>query len=950
MSDLPDDELMHYGILRKSGRYPWGSGKDEYSRSMTFQDMVSNLKGQGVPEKDIAVAMGLDPKEFSVTQLRDTITIAKETIVAQETERAVTLRDKQYSIAAISKAMGIPESTVSLRLKKSESAKKATLKATADVLRDHVDKNKILDIGKGNNIDMGISPERYRAAVSLLRDEGYKTYNLQTPQPGSRNLTIQKVLVPPGTTFGEASKMRGQVFTAAKWSENEGITYLGIHEPISLNSKRIKMVFREDGGSDRDGVAFVRPDVPDLSMGKNKYAQVRIAIDGTHYFKGMAVVTNDVPHGSDLVIHTNKSAADGIKGALKPLKVVMTGPKDARVPALDKNGKQIIDPENPFGSAIKRQIVTVGKDGKEKNTSVMNLVNEEGDWETWSNSLPSQMLAKQPQTLIRSQLAETVKQKKARVAEIESITNPVLRRKLLEKEADKIDSDAVDLRAASFPGQKTQVIIPVPKMSQHEVYAPRFETGDRVVLIRYPHGGRFEIPEVTVNNNNRAAKALLGNAPDAIGIHPKVAQKLSGADFDGDTVVVIPNSTGRVRGSTTLGRTGYDFEKGLNGFDPQREYGGFVQNIKNGKPEVDSKGNPVGNFKLMRSTGQEMGKITNLITDMSIQGARPDHVVRAVRHSMVVIDAEKHSLDYRRSEVDNGIRQLKHIYQGKETSGATTLLSQATAKDFVPERKLRLAKDGGPIDPATGAPVFVPSGRTVSKFDKKTGTYLPETQPRQQEVKRLALTSDAHTLVSEKNAPVELLYADHANVMKGIANSTRLAASRIPTPKLNGDAKKVYKVEVDDLVHQLREAQRQKPIERHANRIANETIKLRRQEDPSLRFDRDRLNKVERQAKEGAYARLGLSKPEIHISDRAWDAIQNGAVSASVFREILDGNYVKPARLLELALPRKNTVVTGPVLSRAKAMLAAGLTNADIARQLGVAPSTIRTALVKESA
>lgn len=928
MSELPDDELMHYGILRKSGRYPWGSGGDELSRSMTFQDMVSSLKGQGVPEKDIAKAVGLLDKDGkpSITQLRDTITIAKETIVAKETERAVTLRDKQYSIAAISKAMNIPEPTVRLRLKNSENQKKATLKSTADVIRADVNKHGIVDIGKGININMGISPERYRAAVAVLRDEGYVTHNLQIKQPGSNNLTIQKVLTPPGTTFGMASKMRDKIYTPVKWSENEGITFLGIHEPLSLSSSRIKMVFAENGGAQRDGVAFVRPNVPDLSMGKNKYAQVRIAIDGTHYFKGMAIVTNDVPTGHDLVIHTNKPSSVGIKGALKPLKTKDDG---------------TIDQDNPFGASIKRQIIEVGKDGKEKNKSVMNLVNEEGDWETWSNSLPSQMLAKQPQTLIRSQLAETVKQKKQRVAEIESIANPVLRRKLLEKEADKIDSDAVDLRAAALPGQKTQVIIPVPKLGQHEIYAPNFETGTKVVLIRYPHGGRFEIPEVTVNNNNRAAKALLGNAPDAIGIHPKVAEKLSGADFDGDTVVVIPNASGKIRGASTLGRTGYDFEKGLNGFDPKREYGGFVQT------GTDSKGNPTGNFKLMTNTGQEMGKITNLVTDMSIQGARPDHIVRAVRHSMVVIDAEKHSLDYRRSEADNGIRQLKLIYQGAENRGASSLLSRATAKEYVDERKLRLAKDGGPINPLTGAKEFVPTGRTVNKFDKKTGTYLPVSVPRQQQEKRLALTTDAHTLVGEKKAPVELIYADHANVMKGIANSTRLAASRIPTPKLNSGAKKVYKVEVDDLVAQLRKAQQQKPLERHANRIANAQIVLKRQEDPSLRFDRDRLNKVERQAKEGAYARLGLVKPEIHISDRAWDAIQSGAVSASVFREILDGNYVKPARLLELALPRTNTVVTAPVLSRAKALLDAGLTNADIARQLGVAPSTIRTALTK---
>ena len=52
---------------------------------------------------------------------------------------------------------------------------------------------------------------------------------------------------------------------------------------------------------------------------------------------------------------------------------------------------------------------------------------------------------------------------------------------------------------------------------------------------------------------------------------------------------------------------------------------------------------------------QEMGKISNLITDMTIRGANSEELARAVRHSMVVIDSEKHELDFKQSEKDNGI-------------------------------------------------------------------------------------------------------------------------------------------------------------------------------------------------------------------------------------------------------------------------------------------------------
>jgi hypothetical protein len=223
----------------------------------------------------------------------------------------------------------------------------------------------------------------------------------------------------------------------------------------------------------------------------------------------------------------------------------------------------------------------------------------------------------------------------------------------------------------------------MPKMNKGEIYAPNFETGEQVVLIRYPHGGRFEIPEVVVNNNNRTAKKLLGNAPDAIGIHPSVAEKLSGADFDGDTVVVIPNRSGKIKGSQSLGSQARVYEEGLKTFNPKTQYGGFV------KTGVDSKGKDVGNFPLMKNTGLEMGKITNLITDMQVQGARPEHVIRAVRHSMVVIDAEKHQLNYKQSEVDNGISQLQARYQPKPGNvgppgGAATLLSRQQQKTESP--------------------------------------------------------------------------------------------------------------------------------------------------------------------------------------------------------------------------------------------------------------------------
>src|SRR5690606_21658099 len=83
----------------------------------------------------------------------------------------------------------------------------------------------------------------------------------------------------------------------------------------------------------------------------------------------------------------------------------------------------------------------------------------------------------------------------------------------------------------------------------------------------------------------------------------------------------------------------------------------------------------------------EMGKVSNLITDMTIKGANTNEIARAVRHSMVVIDAEKHNLNYKQSAIDNGISQLKQKYQGGADKGASTLISRTTSEQRVPTRK-----------------------------------------------------------------------------------------------------------------------------------------------------------------------------------------------------------------------------------------------------------------------
>ena len=177
-------------------------------------------------------------------------------------------------------------------------------------------------------------------------------------------------------------------------------------------------------------------------------------------------------------------------------------------------------------------------------------------------------------TLIKKQLGLAKADKQAEYDEICSLTNPTVKKALLKSFADDCDAAAVHLQAAALPRQKYQVILPLTTIKDNEVYAPNYKDGETVALIRYPHGGTFEIPILKVNNKLDEGKSVLGNTPaDAIGINKKNADRLSGADFDGDTVMVIPcNST-----KSKVKITSTSPLKGLEGFDTKDAYGGTVK-------------------------------------------------------------------------------------------------------------------------------------------------------------------------------------------------------------------------------------------------------------------------------------------------------------------------------------------------------------------------------------
>lgn len=882
-----EDYLAHYGTKRHSGRYPWGSGGPDNGTlppvgDDSFLGMVSGMRAQGLSESDIATGLGM-----TTTQLRAQRSIAIAEKKQQDIAMAQRLKDKGYSNVAIGQRMGVPESSVRALLAPGQKYKADILKSTSDMLQEQVAKKKFVDVGSGVEAQLGISKEKLAAAVKVLTDKGYAVHSVQVDQLGTRDKTTVKVLTPPGTQYKDVAANKSDIQQIEDFSNDGGLTYLGIQKPLNISSSRLAVRYKDQGGADADGVIYVRPGVKDLSLGTSRYAQVRIAVDGSHYIKGMAIYKDDLPKGVDLEFNTNKSNTGNKLDALKPLKT-------------DKDGK--IDEDNPFGAAIKRQIIEKDAHGKEVNTSAMNIVNEEGDWEDWKKSIASQVLSKQNRSLAKQQLDQAFTRKRDELDSILALNNPAVKQKLLEGFADDADSAAVQLKAAALPGQGSHVILPVKSMKETEVYAPNYNNGDRVVLIRYPHGGIFEIPELTVNNRQPEAHGIIGDAKDAVGISPKVAERLSGADFDGDTVLVIPNNNRAIKTAPALA--------GLKGFDPKASY-----------PKYEG-------MKVMDAPtkAREMGDVSNLITDMTIKGATLTELARAVRHSMVVIDAEKHELNYKQSAIDNGIPALKAKYQGRATGGASTLISRASSPIRIDQQK----QQG--VNKETGEKIFVPTGRSFVDAKGKTVTT-------KQEIEKLANTKDAHTLSS--GTPIEGIYADHSNKLKALANEARKASVNTKTTPASASARAAYAKEVASLDNQLALALRNSPRERQAQIIGNAILAQKKAAYGSL--EPSELKRLKSQALTAARIRTGAQKQRIKPTADEWAAIQAGAISTTKLRRILDNADLDVVK--KLATPTQKKELNANDAARARALLKSGHTRAEVAGALGVSVSTLKRAL-----
>lgn len=925
---LAIDDILHYGMKYRSGRYPYGSGEVPYQHDPDFLGKIEKKRKENFEFVDengkkytgdsaIAAEMGINTSQLRIliglatAEQRSTMIAAAKSYEEKGITSPTEIAKKLTEQFKDSYGKEINESTVRGWLKEESAAKVLKSRNTANVLKEYMEKHKgegVLDVSEGIDTELGISKERMEQALFILETEGYKVYTIGQKQVTNKGQQTRiNVLCPPGTTYAEAYNLPRMYMNSEMYSPNDGKNYFRYEYPASLDSKRLSIKYAEDGGTDKDGVVEIRPGVTDLSLGDSKYAQVRILVDGTHYIKGMAVYATDSdkwPKGVDLVFNTNKSNSVSKMNVLKPIKE---------------------NPEDPFGALIKPngQYHYDDKDGNQ-HLGLINKTREEGDWNEWSDRLPSQFLAKQSMELIQKQLGETLKDRKQEYDDILACNNNAVKKKLLYTFASSCDSAAADLSACSLPGQKYKVILPVNSLSDKEVYAPGYQNGSKVALVRFPHGGLFEIPILTVNNKNVEGSKMIGDALDGIGINSNNAGILSGADFDGDTVMVIP--TGKngidIRNKAPLSK--------LQGFDPKAEYPerpGMVY-MKNPDTKVDN-------------TQREMGIISNLITDMTVIGATDDELARAVKHSMVVIDAAKHKLDYKRSEAENDILSLKKKYQaqvdekGNVHFGAGTLISKAGSSVAIPKRQ-----GSGRIDPETGKMVYKESGETY--IEKSTGKEKIRTQ----NVEKMYLYDDARALSSGR--PKEEAYAQFANTLKSMANKARLEYLATPNVKRDPEAAKKYSEVVNKMQEELRLVDLNKPKERMAQYLASDSLKKLVEKTPEItdKYHKKEYKKAAQQAITKAREQVGASRQVVHIGDLEWEAIQSGAISNSVLTRILDKADLDNVK--KYAMPKATTELSSTKINRIKQLTENGYTQEQVAGRLGISVSTVNKYLHPE--
>ena len=938
-----------------SGRYRKGTGDNPYQHGFSnFLDRVDYYKRSGVTnQKDLAKLCGCEnTTDFRIAYSQ---ALHEWKVNRAATAQAMLDSDKYKTKKAVAEALGIRDTTLTSWLNPKSLERVNQAQNVADFLENQLKEKKMIDVGVGVERELNCSRTKLAEALAILEQKGYNVYGGRVPQatnPGKK--TTLSVLADTDQKWSDVYNHPELIQSVADYivrqdGEGNDVVQKKWQYPESLDSSRLMIRYRDDKaydghtGLEKDGTIELRRNVPDLDLKGSHYAQVRIMVDGEKYLKGMALYSDHMPDGVDVVFNTNKTP-DQANKVLKDIKK---------------------DPDNPFGALLRNEGGQYTYEDKDGNTKLglINKTRQEGDWEDWKDSLPSQFLAKQPIALIDKQLNKTIEEKQAEFDELMAMTNPTVKKSLLADFAEACDHQSVHMQAAALPRQKYQVILPIPTLKDDEVYAPYFKNGETIACIRFPNQGLFEIAICKVNNNNPQGKEMIGNSMDAVGLNKANADRLSGADYDGDTVLCVPCNDPKYSDTKIMNQPLLD---GLRDFDPKVQYGydyseKRIDKIKKkdkfGKVIKDEDGNPIyeekevthyfrngKELKPMTRTGLEMGNVSNLMMDATLRGASDDDKAAIARHCQVVIDAEKHHLDWEQSAIDNHIKELKKKYQeriddedGSYHYGASTLITRAKSPTQI------VKPTGAPhIDPETGKLYYTDKQKEPQTYyDKKTG----KTKIRMEDVALLETKDSAFDLVSDMHNAKELAYAKFSDTLRDMADQARKAIANTGDIQFNKQAEAKYHEEAEHLLSELMISEMNAPRERMAQLYARGITLAKLRDNP------DMTKKEQRKASQSALAegrvRFGAHRHKIDISPREWEAIQAGAINKTKLTAIL--KYADSDKVRDYATPKASTNLTPGQVNRIKSALAGGVSPSSLAEQYHVSVSTINAYRKKKS-
>ena len=239
MNPFQDDILMHYGVKRRSGRYPWGSGDNPFQHGGDFLSRVEELQSQGKSEKEIAEEL-----KMSTTDLRMQVRVAKHERRMVLADRAKSLREEGKTLDEIAKIMGYNnDSSVRALLNENTATNKNKARQTAERLKQELAEKGALDVGTGAERELGVSSGVLQEALFILETEGYNRFGVGVPQVNNpKNRTITPIISVPDIDQRQVYQDLSLVKSVGEYHSTDGGESWDKREyPASISSDRVKI-------------------------------------------------------------------------------------------------------------------------------------------------------------------------------------------------------------------------------------------------------------------------------------------------------------------------------------------------------------------------------------------------------------------------------------------------------------------------------------------------------------------------------------------------------------------------------------------------------------------------------------------------------------------------------------------------------------------------------------